>query len=90
VIPTDKQIMNSVRAMRTETGLSQSDFGRLLGKSLPTIQRWETIRPPRGRALAELLDLSKKYSGEAVEKAAAIFLAELRKELTGLSIQVTK
>ena len=50
--------MHAVRELRTALGLSQTEFGRLLGKSLPTVQRWETLRPPDGKALALLEQLA--------------------------------
>jgi len=53
--PTHEEaVMAAVRSLRTALGMTQTDFGRALEKSLPTIQRWETLRPPRGAALANL------------------------------------
>jgi transcriptional regulator with XRE-family HTH domain len=47
-------LMKSVRALRIEAGLSQTEFGRQLGMSLPSVQRWETLRPPNGKGLFRL------------------------------------
>jgi transcriptional regulator with XRE-family HTH domain len=84
-----QEIMDSVRSLRTALNLSQTDFGRLLAKSLPTIQRWETLRPPRGRALAQLFDLAKQHygkPGDTFDKAGAIFHAALAEEMGGIPI----
>ena len=50
--------------------ISQTEFGRVVGKSLNTIQRYETLVPPKGAVLLRLAgvatehgqpDLAKKF-----------------------------
>jgi transcriptional regulator with XRE-family HTH domain len=53
-----QKVMNAVRSLRLALRLNQTDFGRRLGKSLPTIQRWETVLPPSGEALVQLMKLA--------------------------------
>jgi transcriptional regulator with XRE-family HTH domain len=53
-----RKVMSAIRDLRTALGLSQTEFGRRLNRSLPTIQRWETLRPPNSKALAELQQLA--------------------------------
>ena len=47
-------------SLKDEAGnsLSQTEFGRLIGKSLNTVQRYEQLVPPRGRVLIELSALA--------------------------------
>ena len=50
----------SVSAIRERTGLSQSDFARLLGVSVRTLQEWEQgRRAPSGAARTLLLIAAK-------------------------------
>lgn len=56
-----------VRAIRERTSLSQSDFARLLGVSIKTLQNWEqSRRHPTGPAAA-LLRIMEKNPKAAVE-----------------------
>lgn len=41
--------------------LSQTEFGRLIGKSLNTIQRYESLVAPKGAALIDLRELAKEH-----------------------------
>jgi len=61
---TRQKLMASIRSLRTALKLTQTEFGKLFGKSLPTIQRWETLRPPGGWALIRLLDLAKRHAAD--------------------------
>jgi transcriptional regulator with XRE-family HTH domain len=69
------KLMGAVRELRTALGLSQTEFGLRLGKSLPTIQRWETLRPPDGEALA---DLERLANDEKHPELAKPFSAALK------------
>lgn len=40
---------------------SQTEFGRLIGKSLNTVQRYETLVPPKGAVLLALAELAIKH-----------------------------
>lgn len=73
-----QKLMESVRGLRKTLDLSQTDFGIRLGKSLPTIQRWENTRPPAGTALAQLERLA---ADNGLEDLAAEFRAALASEL---------
>ena len=50
------------RAFRKATGLTQTVFGQMLGYSLPTVQRWEGLVGPRGKALADLESAALRQS----------------------------
>ena len=84
--PDPPEIMAAVRSLRTALRLTQTDFGRLLGKSLPTIQRWETLRPPRGRALAQLYDVARRQDESDLEcrNASKVFYGALAEEMGGV------
>jgi transcriptional regulator with XRE-family HTH domain len=73
-VDVKKKLMSAVRDLRTALGLSQTEFGLRIGKSLPTIQRWETLRPPDGEALADLERLAndEKYPELAKPFSAAL------------------
>lgn len=70
--------MNAVRSLRNALELSQTDFGIKLGKSLPTIQRWETLRPPTGEALVAIATLAEEKGHEQLKK---VFLDALVAEM---------
>jgi len=56
----------NVKAIRTQTGLSQSQLATLMGISVRTLQNWETgRRQPQGPALA-LLTVFQKATEPAV------------------------
>ncbi|MBS1830568.1 MAG: hypothetical protein JST93_35025 [Acidobacteria bacterium] len=67
-------------SIKTPTGepLTQTEFGRLLGKSLNTIQRYETLVAPKGRALAELAALASRHGRKELE---LLFTGALNEEL---------
>ncbi|OQW88550.1 MAG: hypothetical protein BWK78_08370 [Thiotrichaceae bacterium IS1] len=57
----------NVKAIRTQTGLSQSQLATLMGISVRTLQNWETgRRQPQGPALA-LLTVFQKATEPAVQ-----------------------
>jgi putative transcriptional regulator len=60
---------NAVAAVRLKTGLTQSEFAKLLGASVGTIRKWETgERVPSGAAatLLRLIDAKPKLVKEAL------------------------
>lgn len=69
---------STVRQLRLALGLSQAAFGQRLGKSLPTITRWETLVSPRGRALVELEALAHE---NGFDEIAAIFVQAFSDEM---------
>ena len=54
----DKRLRAAVLVFRTRLGLTQTQFGALLGKGVATIQRWELLVAPKGNALAKLIRLA--------------------------------
>ncbi len=74
-----ENLKESVRKLRhaipTETGeiLSQTEFGRMIGKSLNTIQRYEGLVPPKGAVLMQLHQLAAKH--EQIELAQVFWEA---------------
>ena len=65
-----QKIMDAVKALRGTLGLTQTEFGGRVGKSLPTIQRWEGLRPPTGDALLQLQNLANTHR---LYELAAVF-----------------
>ena len=51
---TPNAVSDSVRQLRESQGLTQQEFANRLGVAITTIARWETIRPPNGKSLAQL------------------------------------
>ena len=49
----------AVKELRLALGKSQTEFGALIHKSLPTIQRYEGVVAPAGRVLADLAALAR-------------------------------
>ena len=59
----------SVRAQRKRLGLSQNDFGRLLGVSPQTVYNWENDETrPRDGAMAALVAVRKVGKREAEQR----------------------
>ena len=71
----------AVRQLRTAMGKSQTEFGALIGKGLATIQRYETLVPPRGKVLPDLVLLAEQNSQPVL---AALFRSALEQEIGGL------
>ena len=65
-------------SIRDEDGnpISQTEFGRLLGKSLNTVQRYETLVPPTGKVLAKLARLAGERQQTAFAEIFAKALAD--------------
>ena len=59
-------------------GKTQTEFGTLLGKGIATIQRYETLVPPKGKVLAQLEQLAHAHG---YDEYAAIFRTALAVEL---------
>jgi transcriptional regulator with XRE-family HTH domain len=58
---TKKQkLMKMVRELRQHLGLTQTEFAEKLGQGMSTIQRYEQLVPPRGRALARIITIAEK------------------------------
>jgi transcriptional regulator with XRE-family HTH domain len=58
---TKKQkMMKMVRELRQYLGLTQTQFAAELGQGMSTIQRYEQLVPPRGRALAKMIAMAEK------------------------------
>lgn len=62
--------MPSVAVIRTRVGLSQSDFARLLGVSVRTLQEWEQGRRAPSGAARTLLIIAYKHPRALLEAAA--------------------
>ena len=71
-------VRSATKELRLILGMSQTKFGQLIGKSLNTVQRIETLVPASGEVLATLNREALK-AGEAA--LAEIFLDALADEL---------
>jgi transcriptional regulator with XRE-family HTH domain len=68
----------AVRGLRLALGKTQTEFGTMIGKSLPTIQRYETLVPPKGKTL---LKLERLASEKRFDEYARTFREALRRDL---------
>lgn len=73
---SSKEIRAAVRELRRESKMTQTQFAQFLGNSLSTIQRYETLVAPSGKALATLAytalaagrrDLARTFSQALLE-----------------------
>ena len=75
----DKQaLMTAVRQLRECLRMTQTQFAAELGRGMSTLQRWEQVVPPRGRALADLANLARS---RATKDLAGIFERALSEEM---------
>jgi len=80
------ELKERIKALRKALGLSQSEFGKRLGKALRTIQNWELgvskIPESELRLIAETFNISyhwlKTGEGEMFEKEKGMRVEELK------------
>ena|ERR1017187_6471241 len=58
-MPSNNDLRFAVRGLRLALGKTQTEFGDLIGKSLPTVQRYESLVPPKGKILLRLERLAR-------------------------------
>jgi hypothetical protein len=68
----------AVRGFRLALAKTQTEFGALIGKSLPTIQRYELLVPPKGKILFTLESLARE---KRFDEYAQTFRDAIRDEL---------
>lgn len=70
--------MDAVRSLREEMSLTQAQFATRVGKSVSTVFRYETIRPPSGTVLAALralaMTIGRHDLGKIFERAYEVEL----------------
>lgn len=71
-------VSQAVRDLRTALGESQQAFAYRMKSAIRTVARYETVRPPKGRALAELQQVA---TDTGHHKLATIFKDALIAEL---------
>jgi transcriptional regulator with XRE-family HTH domain len=71
-------VSEAVRDLRTGLGESQQAFAYRMKTAIRTIARYETVRPPKGKALAEFQKLAAETGNQ---KLANVFGDALRAEL---------
>jgi transcriptional regulator with XRE-family HTH domain len=76
--PSNDDLRAAVRGLRLALGKTQTEFGALIEKSLPTIQRYESVVPPRGKVLLKLERLAR---GNCFDEHAQSFREALRADL---------
>lgn len=57
-----RDVSDLVRKLRRCFGETQDDFARRLDVAVVTVARWETSRPPDGKALLKLANLARANS----------------------------
>jgi transcriptional regulator with XRE-family HTH domain len=55
---TPDPVSNAVRELRESLSQSQQQFSNTIGVAMNTVARWETTRPPKGKALNDLRELA--------------------------------
>jgi len=71
-------LRKTVRKLRDALDKSQQEFGQMIGKGLATIQRYETLVPPRGSVLTRLEMLALEHG---FDEYASEFRTALAEEL---------
>lgn len=75
-----QQLMEAVKELRTGLGLTQTQLGHRIGKSLAAVLRYETLRAPKGKVLHQLYRLAES---EGYPMLALTFRSALNEELGG-------
>jgi transcriptional regulator with XRE-family HTH domain len=57
-------LKKTLKEFRHALGKTQTEFAQLLGKALPTVQRYEAVAAPKGRVLAELEEMAHEHGLE--------------------------
>lgn len=71
-------VAEAVRGLRTALGESQQAFAYRMKTAVRTIARYETVRPPKGKALAELMQVAMETGNDEL---ANIFRKALTEEI---------
>lgn len=71
-------VPEAVRQLRTSLGESQQAFAYRMKAAIRTIARYETVRPPKGKALAAFMQLAASNNLPALE---SVFNRALRDEI---------
>ncbi len=72
-------VSERVVALRAALGYNQQQFAVMLGASITTVARWETSRPPSGKALVQL---SRLAHDEGLFEFSWDFVNDLASELS--------
>jgi transcriptional regulator with XRE-family HTH domain len=75
---SNDDVKSAVRRLRLALEKTQTEFGALIGKGLATVQRYETLVPPKGKVLVRLQRLAES---KGVDECAVIFRDALLDEL---------
>lgn len=76
--PTDRQVLEAVRNLRKALGDTQQSFAQRLGLAISTVVRYESTRPPKGTALAQLIQVAREND---LPEIAQLFAEALASEL---------
>jgi hypothetical protein len=61
-VTEEQKIMQAIRNLREHMDLTQTEFaGQVFKKTLPTQQRYETVKPPIGKYLAVLVKVARDH-----------------------------
>jgi len=74
-------VSEAVRNLRLALGESQQAFAYRMKTAIRTIARYETIRPPKGKALSELFSVATEIGNQAL---ATVFRGALTAEMPAL------
>ena len=74
----------AVRSLRLALKKTQTEFGALIGKTLPTVQRYENLVPPKGSVLTRLANVAHENGLEDYARLFRLALAaEMGQQLGG-------
>ena len=86
-----EKVMQAIVQLREHTRMSQTVFGhKVFGKTLPTQQRYETIRPPQIEGLMILYELAmKEHRIDLAEVFKFAIVESIPAEIRDLIVEVT-
>jgi transcriptional regulator with XRE-family HTH domain len=74
-------IPRAIKELRLRLGDTQQRFANRLNLAISTVVRYESTRPPKGKALAELYKIA---ADSGLDDVALMFRQAVEAELTGL------
>jgi transcriptional regulator with XRE-family HTH domain len=77
--PTGRELTPAQQAvidLRRALNLTQQKLANLMGKSMVTVARWESSRPPTGASLYELLLFAHRHGQEEIARTLADVIGE--------------
>lgn len=78
-----QKLQNAIKLLRKRIDMTQSELAAAVGKSLGTVQRYETTVPPKGLAWVPLIHIAEDFK---FEDLADLFRSQLLPELKAANL----